>query len=65
MGIALCAESSVEVEEELEKWRRVLEENGLKIIRVKTKYLRPTNCQDKTYLLRERVPTVDSFNYLG
>ena len=28
--LALCAESSVEVEEELEKWRRVLEENGLK-----------------------------------
>ena len=63
--LALSAESSVEVEEELEKWRRVLEENGLKISRVKTKYLRPTNCQDKIYLLRERVPTVDSFSYLG
>ena len=39
--LALCAESNVEVEEELEKWRRVLEENGLNISRVKTKYLRP------------------------
>ena len=28
--LALCAESNVEVEEELEKWRKVLEENGLK-----------------------------------
>ena len=63
--LALCAESSVEVEEELEKWRRVLEENGLKISRVKTKYLRPTNCHDNIYLLRERVPTVDSFSYYG
>ena len=62
---ALCAESSVEVEEELEKWRRVLEENGLKICRVKTKYLRPKNCKDNIYLLRERVPTVEPFSYLG
>ena len=61
----MCAGSSVEVEGELEKWRRVLEENGLKISRVKIKYLRPTNCQGKIYLLRERVPTVDSFSYLG
>ena len=63
--LALCTESCVEVEEELEKWRRVLEENGLQISRVKTKYLRPTNCQDNIYLLRERVPIVDSFSYLG
>ena len=33
----------------------MLEESGL----------RPTNCQDKIYMLRERVPTVDSFSYLG
>ncbi len=63
--IALCAESSVEVEEVLKKWRRVLEENGLKISRVKTKYLSPTNCEDNIYLLRETVPTVDSLCYLG
>ncbi len=43
----------------------MLEERGLKISRVKTKYLRPTNCQDKIYLLRERVPAVDSLSYLG
>ena len=49
--LALCAESSVEVKEELEKWRRVLEENGLKISRVKPKYTRPTHCQDKIYML--------------
>ena len=33
--LAICAESSTEVEDELEKWRRVLEENGLKINRKK------------------------------
>ena len=33
--------------EELENLRRVLEENGLKINREKTKYPRPRNCQIK------------------
>ena len=63
--LALCAESSTEVEDELEKWRRVLEENGLKINRKKTEYLRPRNCQDEIFLLGERLPVVDSFKYLG
>ena len=63
--LALCAESSVEVEEELEKLRRLLEENGLQISREKTKYLRLTNCKDNIYLLRERVATVDLLIYLG
>ena len=58
-------ESSTEVEDELEKWRRVLEENGLKINRKKTEYLRPRNCQDEIFLLGERLPVVDSFKYLG
>ena len=43
--LAICAESSTEVEDELEKWRRVLEENGLKINRKKTEYLRPRNME--------------------
>ena len=60
--LALCAESSVEVEEALEKWRRVLEENGLKISKEKTKYMRPTHCQDKIYM---RVPTVDQIQLVG
>ena len=63
--LAICAESSTEVEYELEKWRRVLEENGLKINRKKTEYLRPRNCQDEIFLLGERLPVVDSFKYLG
>ena len=63
--LALCAESCTEVEDELEKWRRVLEENGLKINRKKTEYLRPRNCQDEIFLLGERLPVVDSFKYLG
>ena len=43
--LALCAVSSVEVKEELENWRNVLEENGLKISREKTNYPRPRHCQ--------------------
>ena len=39
--------------------------NRTKNKRVKTKYMRPTHCQDKIYLLRERVPIVDTFVYLG
>ena len=55
----------VELEEEFEKWRRELRENGLKISSVETKYLGPTHCNNDIYLLRERVPTVDSFSCLG
>ena len=58
------AESSVEVEEELEKLTRVLEEKGLKISREKINYLRPRHCQVVIISLRKRLPTVDSFNYL-
>ena len=43
----------------------MLEENGLKINRKKTEYLRPRNCQDEIFLLGERLPVVDSFKYLG
>ena len=59
--LALCAASSVEVEEESEKWRRVLEENGLKISRMKTRYLRTRNGHDESYLLRKRLPTVGPY----
>ena len=55
-GFALCAESSVEVEEELEKLRRGLEENGLKISMEKTKYPRPRNSQvDIVYLFAKTI----------
>ena len=45
------AGSSVEVEEELEKLTRVLEENGLKLSREKNNYLRPRRCQVDIYFL--------------
>ena len=61
--LVLCGDSTVEVEDELEKWRRVLEENGLK--NKQWESLRPRNCQYKIYLLRKRLPTAESFNYLG
>ena len=59
--LALCAESSVEMEEELEKWRKLLEENELKISREKTKYLRPRNGQDQIYICVKKSITNSRF----
>ena len=53
------AESSVEVEEELEKLTRVLEEKGLKISREKINYLRPRHCQVVIISLKPGVHTSD------
>ena len=65
-GFVLCAESSVEVEEEWDEWRRALEENGLKRNCDITKCISPRNCLDETcHMLRERLPIVDLFNYWG
>ena len=39
--LVICEESRLLVEQQLDRWREVLEENGLKISRKKTEYLRP------------------------
>ena len=39
--LVICEESRLEVEQQLHRWREVLEENGLILSRKKTEYLRP------------------------
>ena len=39
--LVICEESRLEVEQQLDRWREVLEENGLRFSRKKTEYLRP------------------------
>ena len=37
--VVICAERQEEVEERLERWRRALEDRGMRISRKKTEYL--------------------------
>lgn len=70
--IALAAHSMQDLEDVLEKWRKALEDNGLKISRKKTEYMsfhfsthdvmRP---QNTVRLDGEPLTLVDSFKYLG
>ena len=53
------------LEEELERWRAVIENKGLKISRSKTEYLVPSHQQVVVKLEREPLPSVNSFKYLG
>ena len=54
-----------EVEEELERWRAVIENKGLRISRSKTEYLVPSHQQGVVKLEVEPLPPVNSFEYLG
>ena len=44
--LVICEESRLEVEQQLDRWREVLEENGLRISRKKTEYLRPAGSSE-------------------
>ena len=51
------------VEEELERWRAVIENKGLRISRSKTEYLVPSHQQGVVKLEGEPLPSVNSFKY--
>ena len=53
------------VEEELERWRAVIENKELRISRSKTEYLVPFHQQGVVKLEGEPLPSVNSFKYLG
>ena len=63
--LVLVSETVQEVEEELERWRAVIENKGLRISRSKTKYLVPSHQQGVVKLEGEPLPSVNSFKYLG
>ena len=62
--LMLVSETLDEVEEELERWRAVIENKGLIISRSKTVYLVPSH-QQAGKLKGEPLPSVNSFKYLG
>ena len=63
--LVLVSETAEDVEEELEKWRAIIENKGLRISRSKTEYLVPSHQQGVVKLKGEPLPSVNSFKYLG
>ena len=61
--LVICEESRLEVEQQLDRWREVLEGNGLKIGRKKTEYLRPAGSSEEVCLVGVPIPCTNS--YLG
>ena len=54
--LVLCGESRLEVEQQLDSWREVLEENGMRMSRNKNEYF---------FLAGVPIPCSSSFKYLG
>ena len=63
--LVLGGETVDEVEEDLDRWRAVIENKGLRISRSKTEYLVPSHQQGVVKLEGEPLPSVNSFKYLG
>ena len=66
--IVLCAETSAEVEEHLEDWRRVMEDSGLRVNRQKTVYLCMTErraAAEEVRMQGHKLSQVEEFKYLG
>ena len=63
--LVLVSETAEEVEEELERWRAIIENKGLIISRSKTEYLVPSHQQGVVKFEGEPLPSVNSFKYLG
>ncbi|KAK3548709.1 hypothetical protein QTP70_017261, partial [Hemibagrus guttatus] len=65
--IVICSESREQVEENLERWRFVLERRGMKVSRSKTEYM-SVNEREGSGTVRlqgEEVKKVQEFKYLG
>ena len=64
--LVLCENTRKEAEEQLELWRRAIENKGLRVSRSKTEYLPPSSCHDsKVKLGEEEIKNVTTFKYLG
>ena len=64
--IVICEETREEVERRLESWRSALERRGMKVSRLKTKYLCINGGNDNETVKMEdaNVPRVKEFKYL-
>ena len=63
--LVICEESRLEVEQQLDRWREILEEDGLRISRKKTEYLKPAGSSEEVCLDGVPIPCTNSFKYLG
>ena len=63
--LVLCKKTREEAEEQLELWRKAIENKGLRVSRNKTEYLPPSSCHDKVKLDGEEIQNVTTFKYLG
>ena len=64
-GVVLRRQDREELEVSLEKWRKFLEERGLKVSRKVTEYLQAGGAEQETvYIPEEKVKKVDHFKYL-
>ena len=63
--LVICEESRLEVEQQLDRWREVLEGNGLRISRKNIENLRPAGSWEEVCLAGLPIPCTNSFKYLG
>ena len=63
--LVICEETRLEVEQQLDSWREVLEGNGLRNSRKKAEYLRPAGSSQEVCLAGVPIPCTSSFKYLG
>ena len=60
--LVLCVNTRKEAEEQLELWRRAIENKGLRVSRSKTEYLPPSSCHDsKVKLGEDEIKNVTTF----
>ena len=64
--LVLCENTRKQAEEQLELWRKAIENKGLRVSRSKTEYLPPSSCHDsKVKVGEEEIKNVTVFKYLG
>ena len=60
--LVLCENTRKQAEEQLELWRKVIENKGLRVGRSKTEYLPPSSCHDSNAKLgEEEINNVTTF----
>ena len=63
--LVICEETRLEVEQQLDSWREVLERNEVRISRKKTEYLTQAGSSEEVCLAGVPIPCTSSFKYLG